>query len=193
MRHRSRTGFTLIEVLVVIAIIALIAGIVFPAVTRGLRTAKRNVAASEAKSIAGAIRMFYDDYGWLPVPPDEQGGDDDVFTSDEDGYTSKDIIKILLGDKSKDPDDPNEKPINPKQKVYLDTDVATSDGTMLDPWGTQYSVLLDLNFDGRLTYRGSEFTQRAIVISSGRDLTLVPVTDTTTDGDDMTSVLIDDD
>jgi len=97
---------------------------------------------------------------------------------------SKGVIQVLLGD--------NET-VNPKGKLYLDTDVATSDGTMLDPWGTQYSVLLDLNFDGRLTYRGSEFTQRAIVISSGRDLTLVPVTDTTTDGDDMTSVLIDDD
>jgi len=179
MRHRSRTGFTLIEMLVVIAIIAIIAGIVFPAVTRGLRTAKRNVAASEAKSIAGAIRVFYDDYGWLPVPAANQGGSEDGLVSD-----SKEVIQVLLGD--------NET-VNPKGKLYLDTDVATSDGTMLDPWGTQYSVLLDLNFDGRLTYRGSEFTQRAIVISSGRDLTLVPVTDTTTDGDDMTSVLIDDD
>ncbi|MFN2397819.1 MAG: type II secretion system major pseudopilin GspG [Gemmatimonadaceae bacterium] len=68
---RMRTGFTLIEMLVVIAIIAVLAAVVAPAVFRNVGDAKANAARSQIEIFALALdayRLDNDHY-----PSSEQG------------------------------------------------------------------------------------------------------------------------
>ncbi|HLK58604.1 MAG TPA: DUF1559 domain-containing protein [Chthonomonadaceae bacterium] len=60
-------GFTLIEPLVVIAIIAILAAILFPVFAQARMAARKTVCMSNMKQIATAIRMYSDDYdGYFP-------------------------------------------------------------------------------------------------------------------------------
>jgi general secretion pathway protein G len=72
-RRRRRAGFTLIEVIVVIAIIATLAAVVGPAVFRNVGDSKTAAARSQVESFAmalGAYRLDNDVY-----PTSEQGLD----------------------------------------------------------------------------------------------------------------------
>ncbi len=60
-RLSTRGGFTLVEILVVIAIIALLAGVALPAVTGALKKAKENVALQEAHGLGLALFQFAND------------------------------------------------------------------------------------------------------------------------------------
>lgn len=60
---RNRRGFTLIEMLVVIAIIALLASITIPSIRRALNSARRTQAASNLRQIGQAFQMYVTDPG----------------------------------------------------------------------------------------------------------------------------------
>lgn len=113
-----RSGFTLIEMLVVIAIIAILSSLLFPAVTKALETARRNKARVEAQSIAAAINVFFNDYGYFPIAFAQQSGNADV-TPD-----TAEVIQTLL---AIDGGDNAGHQLNPRRKVYLSLDRATSD------------------------------------------------------------------
>jgi prepilin-type N-terminal cleavage/methylation domain-containing protein len=168
----DRRAFTLIEMLVVIAIIAILAGFLFPAISKGILTSKRNKAGIEARNIAAAIEMFFKDYGYMPVPAADQGlsfgtpGNLDSYPEQDPKYFSaeysKDIIKVLMGENTD---------INPKSTLYLDSNSPLKDGEYLDPWGNQYWIKLDLDYDGKIEFfsQPDQYTRRAIVISMGVD------------------------
>lgn len=58
----GKKGFTLIEVLVVIAVIGILAAILFPVFTSARHQSQQATCASNLKQIAMAIRMYTDDY-----------------------------------------------------------------------------------------------------------------------------------
>jgi general secretion pathway protein G len=70
-RHGREDGFTLVELLVVLAIIGLIAGIVAPQVLRYLDTAKVDTAKAQIKNFENALELYYLDTGHYPTT--EQG------------------------------------------------------------------------------------------------------------------------
>jgi prepilin-type N-terminal cleavage/methylation domain-containing protein len=169
-----RQGFTLIEVLVVIAIISLLMGMIFPSVATALNSAKKRRAANDAKQIAAAVEIFLKQYGYLPVPRTEQGfragpgngdfGQEQVqpFTEDE----SKKIIQVLRST----PQNYNQNhQLNPKRVVFYDTEGAEEDGTVLDPWGNQYRIKLDRDFNGKVEYYSDPIQYRTsvVVVSAG--------------------------
>ena len=69
MRHHYRTNraFTLIELLTVIAIIALLAALLFPAIKGAMLKAEVSKAQTGAVGLAIAFKAYYTEYGTWPV------------------------------------------------------------------------------------------------------------------------------
>lgn len=64
---RNKRGFTLIEILIVVAIIGILAAIAVPNVTRALQTAKANADAANIALLETAVNMYYIDKGTWPA------------------------------------------------------------------------------------------------------------------------------
>jgi prepilin-type N-terminal cleavage/methylation domain-containing protein len=74
-RHPRKAGFTLIEMLVVIGIIAVLAAIVLPVYTAAQERARQANCLANMHAIANAFKIFYQDEGRYPPAPtmDQQG------------------------------------------------------------------------------------------------------------------------
>ncbi len=64
---RNNKGFTLIEMVVVLAVIAILAAILAPSLTRYIESARVQRAENDCKVIASAIAVFNSDVGEWPV------------------------------------------------------------------------------------------------------------------------------
>ena len=80
MLRKDRLGFTLIELLVVISIIAMLMGILMPALGKARESARRVYCASNCKSLGiASVSFASDNDGWLPMMDatrDHLGADD---------------------------------------------------------------------------------------------------------------------
>ena len=66
MRKRNEKGFTLIEVVVVVAVIAILAAVLTPYITKYIDDSKVAKARNEVQVIGGAMTNFYKDTGTWP-------------------------------------------------------------------------------------------------------------------------------
>lgn len=78
LRIAKPSGFTLVELLVVIGIIAILAGAVLAGAGSVIKAAKRAKAAQIANSIQTAVLAYNTEYGVYPVPSTETAGKDFV-------------------------------------------------------------------------------------------------------------------
>jgi len=69
-RRRNRRGFSLVEVIVAVTIIALLAAIVAPRLYRFIGTAKDGKAKADATSIAQQVKLYMTENGLSSVPGD---------------------------------------------------------------------------------------------------------------------------
>ena len=65
--RKSEKGFSLIELIVVLVILGLLAGVVGPKVYHKLATGKQQIARIQIKDLEGALQMFSFDVGRLPT------------------------------------------------------------------------------------------------------------------------------
>lgn len=169
MKTSSCKKFTLIEMLVVIAIISILAGLVFPALGLARQNAKKSKANSECQSLKAAIIMYESEFSTWPA---KVGNDGRVSDSD-----FVDMCNFLI---CPDPNDNRKK--NGKNMVFYEAGMGYDDRKgLLDPWGNKYQVILDTDFDGKIKNDGdakdiSTSTQsylqtRVIVFSYGVDRT----------------------
>ena len=71
VRRRHDAGFTLLELLVVLAILGLLIGLAAPAVLRQLGSAKEKIAHQSIERLGGVLDLYKLDVG--SYPPTEQG------------------------------------------------------------------------------------------------------------------------
>lgn len=136
----NRNAFTLVELLIVIAIILILAGLTFPAVNAALGTVYKVQAKNDAIQIATAITAFETEYGRLPLPTNTT-----INTA---------MVDILTGAAAGAAD-------NPKRLVFIEAKAragavgkAGRSGTnalgYVDPWGGVYQVKMDTDYDNRI-------------------------------------------
>ena len=147
--RRARLGFTLVELLTVIAIIAILMGILIPTIGAVKQTAKKTQAKSDAIMIVNAVKAFYTEYGRYPVPEGSSATGDLSFLTAED---NKKIMDVLRAEEA------GTNPVNFRKKVFMEGTVAKkdgrygiqSDGTFLDPWDVVYKIVIDTDYDEKI-------------------------------------------
>jgi prepilin-type N-terminal cleavage/methylation domain-containing protein len=167
-RSRINTrGFTLVELLVVVGIIAILFALTFPAVRSVSTGAKRSHAAADVQRIVVAVKSFELEYGRLPfldVTREAEEGEDIAVGDRCAGITipNRDLFYVLRAiPRGTNRDDS----INFRRVVFLDgqdvknphqpasgflsqSGVSSADtDCFFDPWGKQYCVALDYSGD----------------------------------------------
>lgn len=71
MYNKKQSGFTLVELLLVLVILALIAGLVLPGIIGKAESAKAKAASSQISRISMSVESFYLDTGNIPSSLDE--------------------------------------------------------------------------------------------------------------------------
>lgn len=66
--NKYRSGFTIVELLVVIAIMLILARILMPSLARSKEKANQAVCANNLRQIGMAIRVYVEDFSYLPAP-----------------------------------------------------------------------------------------------------------------------------
>ncbi len=149
--HRS--GFTLVELLVVITIIAILAGILIPTIGAAFRRAEESTARQETRMIVTAIQIYQNTYHKLPIPSG--------ITERDGPETSADVIKVLIAE------DLN---LNPRKIVCLKINDEITNGVFLDPWDREYIIHMDRDYDGQVdSGLPKKVKSSSVVYSEGRD------------------------
>jgi len=136
-RQLQRRAFTLVEMLVVIAIIAILAGILIPVVGRAKTKAKVAASRVEMAGLETAIKSYKNDYNRWPIPKKpigstrwaNMGGDFTYGVKDSNYVTPSNeaLMDILMAEDRQRPDVPDfplgynpKHSRNPKKNVYIE-------------------------------------------------------------------------
>ena len=134
---KSPRGFTLIELMVVVAIIVILMGLLFPAVQGALDAAKKAQAKNDVTQIATAIVAFDTEYGRLPStnPAPEQLN-----------FGAAPYNALIASNDS----------LNPRKILFLEVlsykrgKGGISNGIFVDPWANSYYVGIDSDYDNQV-------------------------------------------
>jgi prepilin-type N-terminal cleavage/methylation domain-containing protein len=162
---RKSPAFTLIELLIVIAIIAILAGLAFPAVSGAIGSSRKTQARNDVAQLAAAVKAFQLEYGRLPVSG--------ASTSDNLDTPNANVISALTASNQ----------LNPRGIVFFEPKQAKGGkggldgGDYKDPWGTAYKFMLDTSYDNRINVGGQTSFTTVIVESGGPDGNLAATND----------------
>lgn len=159
--HPARRGFTLVELLVVIVIIAILASLAVPVTNKVMQMANTTRIKAVMKDLQVAVGHYRTEYNRFPVDLSGSTGGDDIDPILTNGTTN--FINVLMA--MTNPSDPSN--MNPRGIKFIDLQIAKngssfgiidpSGGTgnggnvrLVDVWGMPYYVMLDTNLDNRI-------------------------------------------
>ena len=154
MRNRRR-NFTLVELLVVIGIIAILAGMLMAGIMYAPAKAQKAKAQAEITTLVNAIKQYESTYGVLPIPAgaleeSNKPKDGKLPNSDDSGTNYyKQMILILQADTDNSDYTAALKKKNKRNTKFLDIQ-GNESGVYKDPWGNDYNVYLDATYDGKI-------------------------------------------
>ncbi len=164
LRSRSH-GFTLVELLTVIAIIAILMGLLFPAIGVVKEQARKAEAKTACTGIVAACKAYNTEYGKYPVL-NTTGAPADVWFGETTAGASKDN-SLLFGTLRAKVASGGAADYNPRRIVFFEGKDASNPtapkggfaaagssgvvGAFYDPWGSQYNVIMDADYDNVIT------------------------------------------
>lgn len=161
-------GFTLVELLTVIAIIVILMGLLFPTINTVKNQARAAQAKTDATSMVAAVKAYYTEYGRYPVPFAVVDTNQTDYTYDDNG-SANNYNSVLMGILTANTNNPTHSTStnppagswsisadNPRQIVFFEGAIAKTpggygmqtNGQFLDPWGKQYRIRIDTDYDG---------------------------------------------
>jgi prepilin-type N-terminal cleavage/methylation domain-containing protein len=180
----SRLAFTLIELLTVITIIAILMGLLFPAIQVVKDQANKAAARAAVMQIQSAVKNYYTEYGKYPVadyststpPTDIRLGDKSTANAQDDNAELFNILRAKNTGKNTDntynprrisfyEGAPVKDPNAPKNG-FLDATPGAGggvQGALYDPWGKEYTIIIDANYNDVISLSGlySDFTEKS--------------------------------
>ena len=166
MRTFNRTqkdpAFTLIELVVVIAIIATLAAFLFPVLQNMLVQAKKTQAKNDVIQIVTAVNAYYTEYGKYPLATSD-GSADTRFGLTLTNEALFDVLRATgLGrDTVNALDTSGNVNLNLRRIVFISPPDVKSTASpksgigtnrqFYDPWGSTYKIVIDGNYDNQIT------------------------------------------
>jgi len=143
------------ELLIVIAMIAILIGIGYPTFISILEKARKTQAANEEQQIVAAVNGFYTDYGKYPLVTADTIIAGSTTPSNADLFYS--LRAVALGANAPVNGIPA---VNPRAIVFIQPPISktgtkgginTTTGIWYDPFGSPYNVMIDGSYDNQLT------------------------------------------
>jgi type II secretory pathway pseudopilin PulG len=132
-RYRDNLSFTLVEMLTVVAIIAVLIGLLFPAYNYAKNQAKKAVARQDMSNLKAALLSYRSEYGYFPQTTSwtEMGT---MLNANLHPATSVAAASGSFASNN-----------NPRAIRFMEfkTNSFNTAGAFVDPWGTPYILLSD--------------------------------------------------
>lgn len=157
LKISSRNGFTLLELLVTVSILAILMGLIVPVFSHMKESARRAMDKVTAKNLETAFRAYLDHYKTWP----SSVGAGEVKIAEE-------LYNTLRGDKNTD---------NPDGLTFYEFSNTNTDNQAVDSfWDPAepdnervYRAMFDHDYDNKITIGGSEIYRPVIVWGPGPD------------------------